>query len=58
MVDAARPKRHLAALAKRHPSAWRQADEFRAGRGQGLPDWPDGCHLPMAAGPSEWKGRR
>jgi hypothetical protein len=43
-----RPRNHLAAAGKLYPAAWQQVDEFRAGRGQDLPAWPDWCFLPLA----------
>lgn len=45
-----RPQMHLAAAGRLYPTAWRQADRFRADRGKsGLPAWPPWCYLPMAA---------
>lgn len=49
MTDAPRPKKHLIAAGKLYPGAWRQVDQFRAGRGRELPDWPDWCYLPLSA---------
>ncbi|CAM3842033.1 hypothetical protein VRRI112168_02785 [Vreelandella rituensis] len=46
---APRPKQHLIAAGKLYPGAWRAVDDFRASRGQGLPDWPDWCFIPIAA---------
>lgn len=47
---ACRPRDHLIAAGHLYPSAWKQADSFRADRGvDGLPDWPDWCYLPMSA---------
>lgn len=45
---ACRPRDHLIAFGKKYPNAWKQADELRASRGNGLPDWPDWCFLPLA----------
>ena len=42
-----RPRDLLNTASRDYPSAWSQADEFRAGRGAGLPDWPGWCYLPM-----------
>lgn len=39
-MTAPRPKQHLIDAAKRYPGAWRQVDDFRAGKGKDLPDWP------------------
>lgn len=47
--DIPRPRRHLIAAGKLYPGAWRQFDQFRAGRGKELPQWPDWCFVPMAA---------
>lgn len=48
---ACRPRDHLIQAGKLYPRAWKIADHFRAGRGQGeLPNWPDWCYLPVAAG--------
>ncbi|MCP4635931.1 MAG: hypothetical protein GY848_05600 [Methyloversatilis sp.] len=44
-----RPRDHVAAAAHHYPQAWRLADEFRADRGRGLPDWPAWCYLPLSA---------
>jgi hypothetical protein len=44
-----RPRDHVTAAAHHYPSAWRQADQFRADRGRaGLDDWPSWCYLPLA----------
>lgn len=43
-----RPRDYLAELGKAHPFAWSRADELRADRGQGVPDWPAWVYLPMA----------
>jgi len=44
-----RPRDHLIAAGKLYPGAWKYADECRADRGDGLPDWPNWCYLPLAA---------
>lgn len=44
-----KPEFHLHAAGKMYPAAWKQADEFRADRGVGLPKWPAWCYCPMAA---------
>jgi len=46
--DIPRPKRHLIAMSRRYPDAWRLVDEMRADRGTRLPDWPEWCFLPAA----------
>jgi hypothetical protein len=39
---------HLEAVSRLYPKAWKQADMFRAARGEGeIPNWPDWCFLPM-----------
>lgn len=43
-----RPKRHLEYYSKLYPSAWKQVDQFRAGRGKALPFWPDWCFMPLS----------
>jgi hypothetical protein len=43
-----RPRNFLAALAKRYPDAWKQVDQLRGSRGNGLPMWPDWCFLPIS----------
>jgi len=43
-----RPRDHLAGAAQMYPHAWRLADQIRAARGQGLPDWPAWCYIPMS----------
>lgn len=48
MNDLLRPRRHLIAISRRYPDAWRLVDEMRADRGKRLPDWPDWCFLPLA----------
>jgi hypothetical protein len=40
---------YLTEYNRRYPAAWRQYDEFRAGRGKDLPRWPEWCYCPMAA---------
>lgn len=47
-IDIPTPKKHLIAIGKKYPDAWRQVDLFRAGRGADLPAWPDWCFLPIA----------
>jgi len=43
-----RLQRYVADAAKRHPGVWKRLDALRADRGNGLPEWPDWCFLPMA----------
>lgn len=45
-----RPKEILTAIGKKWPQAWNQVKKFRAGKGKDLPNWPDWCYLPLAAG--------
>jgi hypothetical protein len=42
-----RPRDALTAIAKQYPTAWKTVDEFRAGRGVDLPNWPSWCFLPL-----------
>ena len=44
-----RPRQHLITVGARYEGAWLAYDQFRAGRGKDLPDWPDWCFAPMAA---------
>jgi len=46
--DSLSPKKHLEYYSRVYPSAWKHADEFRAGRGKDLPFWPEWCFLPLA----------
>ena len=42
-----RPGKILGTFSRQHPDAWKQVDEFRAGRKE-LGNWPDWCFLPLA----------
>lgn len=44
------PKLLLKEIGRTYPQAWQQVKMFRAGKGKDLPDWPDWCYVPMAAG--------
>ena len=44
-----RPLEHLRAFAARYPNAWTLAADIRSRKGQDLSDWPDWCHMPLAA---------
>lgn len=44
------PKKALRDIGRKWPQAWHQVKHFRAGKGKDLPDWPDWCYLPIAAG--------
>ncbi len=39
----------LTAFSKRYPGCWKALEGFRADKGQGLPDWPEWCFVPVAA---------
>ena len=39
-----RPLTHLRQIATAYPGIWHQLDRLRAGRGNGLPQWPDWCY--------------
>lgn len=45
-----RARRLLESAGSVYPGAWQQIDQFRQGRGRDLPDWPDWCYMPIAAG--------
>ncbi len=47
-ADVLRPLGHLRQVAQQYPGLWHQLDRLRAGRGKGLPAWPDWCFLPLA----------
>lgn len=49
MTETPRPLRHLATAMYRYPDLARLVDDFRAGKGNDLPDWPDWCFVPMSA---------
>jgi hypothetical protein len=42
-----RPGKILGTFSRQYPDAWKQVDEFRAGRKE-LGNWPDWCFLPLA----------
>jgi hypothetical protein len=44
------PKLLLKEIGRKHPQAWQQIKRFRAIKGKDLPNWPDWCYVPMAAG--------
>lgn len=41
------PKKHLDYYSRIYPSAWKNVNKFRAGRGGDLPFWPEWCFLPL-----------
>ena len=45
-----RPKQILKDIGQQYPQAWQQFKMFRGGKGKNLPNWPDWCYVPMAAG--------
>ncbi len=45
-----KPKQILREISRRLPDVWNQVKRFRADKGKTLPDWPDWCYLPLAAG--------
>jgi len=47
-ATAMRLQGYVSEAAKRHPGVWKRVDALRADRGNGLPEWPDWCFLPMA----------
>ena len=44
------PVQALRYVTRKYPKAWEQVKSFRAGKGKDLPDWPDWCYIPLAAG--------
>lgn len=44
------PKDLVREISRQIPNAWVQVRDFRKGKGKNLPDWPDWCYIPMAAG--------
>lgn len=44
-----RAREHLLTAGRLYPTAWADASKYREMRGQGIPDWPDWCYLPIAA---------
>lgn len=49
MAETLRPIRRLAETMYRYPDLARLVDDFRAGKGRDLPDWPDWCFVPLSA---------
>lgn len=45
-----RARRILEAAGRAYPGAWKAVDQYRQIKGSGLPDWPDWCFMPIAAG--------
>jgi len=45
-----KPKVLLKELSRRCPNVWDHIKYFRRGKGQALPNWPDWCYIPIAAG--------
>jgi len=45
-----RPKQIVKEIGRAFPQAWQQIKSFRAEKGRELPDWPDWCYVPIAAG--------
>ncbi len=43
-----RQTQHLIDIGRKYPDAWRRLDQFRAERGETLPQWPGWCLMPMA----------
>lgn len=44
------PLRLLKTITAKVPTIWDEAEGIRANRGKDVPDWPDWCYLPVAAG--------
>jgi len=45
-----RPKQLLKDISRKWPNVWEQFKIFRKDKGKSLPDWPDWCYVPIAAG--------
>lgn len=50
MPEELRPKQILREISKQLPQAWHLVKSLRSGKGKDLPNWPDWCYIPMAAG--------
>ena len=48
-MSAVRPVERLNALMRRYPRTGEWVNSFLADRGQGVPDWPQWCFMPVAA---------
>ena len=44
------PYKYVQKTEKKYPTAWKEIAGFRKDKGIDLPDWPDWCYIPMAAG--------
>jgi len=49
-MNKSNPANLLKLTAKAWPNVWENMKRFRANKGVLLPDWPDWCYLPVAAG--------
>lgn len=49
-MERLRPKQILKDIGREFPQAWQQVRGFRADKGKTLPNWPDWCYIPIAAG--------
>jgi len=45
-----KPKQLLRELSRKAPRVWDHIKSFRKAKGKDLPDWPDWCYVPLAAG--------
>jgi hypothetical protein len=45
-----RPKQILRDIGRQWPDVWKQIKMIRAEKGKSVPDWPDWCYVPIAAG--------
>ena len=45
-----RPKQIVQSIPKKWPNVWQDIKRFRSAKGKDLPDWPDWCYVPLAAG--------
>ena len=44
------PKKVVREIGREMPGVWEDVKKIRAGKGNDLPDWPDWCYIPIAAG--------
>ena len=45
-----KPKQLLREISRKAPRVWDHIKSFRKAKGKDLPDWPDWCYVPLAAG--------
>jgi hypothetical protein len=50
MKTSHKPREVLREICKSFPDVWKKVKMFREIKGKDLPDWPDWCYIPIAAG--------